>query len=50
MTGWLFEPLCCLADFPCESKLSQTKGAVLSSFQDKHLYSYKQKKENDLSS
>ena len=27
MTGWLFEPLCCLADFPCESKLSQIKSS-----------------------
>ena len=27
MTGWLFEPLCCLADFLCESKLSQIKSS-----------------------
>ena len=27
MTGWLFEPLCCLADFPCESELSQIKSS-----------------------
>ena len=27
LTGWLFEPLCCLADFPCESKLSQIKSS-----------------------
>ena len=27
MTGWLFEPLYCLADFPCESKLSQIKSS-----------------------